>query len=303
MNIAYGVGLSLATAFLWAVSPVCFAGAGRRIGSFPVAVIRAVFAALLLLAVLPLRILAARHGLPPLSTRQALLIAWSGVAGMGLGDVACYEAFLLIGVLQTTLILTLAPVAAALTAWLLIGEVMTGRMMLGTVIVLIAAAIAALARETPDRAEKPRSLRLGLILAIAGSFFVGVGATAARQAFRAGAPIDAYAATTIRVGAAALFLVLLSRFRRSAMPAVGQVLQRPVWTRIGIGTIAGPFVGMLCYVSALGRAPAGLVSALSSMSPLFVLPIVAVQRRTAPTAAMVIASVIAAAGVTLIMAP
>ena len=39
-----GAGLALGTAVFWGISPLCFASAGRRIGSYPVALLRVALA-------------------------------------------------------------------------------------------------------------------------------------------------------------------------------------------------------------------------------------------------------------------
>src|SRR5512143_279300 len=92
-----GVGLSLLTAFCWALSPMFFASAGRRIGSFPVVLLRSMLAGLLLVAVLP-AYAAARGGWPAApSVGQVLWLAASGLSGMGIGDVLIYESLVLLG--------------------------------------------------------------------------------------------------------------------------------------------------------------------------------------------------------------
>ena len=301
MNVPYGAALALVTAACWAVSPLCFSSAGRRIGSFPVALIRLLLASTLLFACLPLRLAAHAHVWP--TRPQALYMAWSGIAGMGIGDVLAYEAFLVIGVLRTTLIQMIAPIAATIMAWFALGETLTPRVLLGIVIVIVATSFAVFVREEAkgDEEPAPKPSPAGLALAFIGAIFIGIGAVAGRQAFASGPGFDPFVATTVRVASAAAFLALVAVARRDAMPSFAALRERPVWTRIGVGVLAGPFFGMIAYVTALTLAPAGLVSALSATSPLFVMPMIAVRTQTRPNPAIVVAGLVSVIGVALVM--
>src|SRR5690242_16873438 len=53
MTATFGVVLATVAAVLWGISPLCFASAGRRVGSLPVALLRILMAAVVLVAVLP----------------------------------------------------------------------------------------------------------------------------------------------------------------------------------------------------------------------------------------------------------
>jgi drug/metabolite transporter (DMT)-like permease len=73
--------------------------------------------------------------------------------------------------------------------------------------------------------------------------------------------------------------------------------------RILLGTLLGPTLGMICYVSALKYTKTGVVSTLSSISPLVLLPIVYLRYKTKIGWDVVIACVLAIAGVAIIQWP
>ena len=295
-----GASLSLATAAFWAISPFCFASASRKIGSLAVAVLRVLLATVLLVVVVAARSwLLARH-LPMPGAPALWLTALSGVIGMGVGDLMGYEAFLLAGVQRTTLISTLAPVAAVIAAWAAFGESLGARELAGICLVMAGTAFA-LDGRYDSHATDAGTFRKGILLAIGSAVCMGLGAVTVRWAYHYEPGMDPVVATTVRVASAAVFLTAVAPLLGCSLRESSLAAGRHAWSRIVMGTLAGPFGGMLCYVTALSMTPAGLCSALASASPLFVLVLAAVRFRKAPTSVSLLAGVIAVGGVALLM--
>ncbi|HSA26077.1 MAG TPA: DMT family transporter [Phycisphaerae bacterium] len=144
-----GVVLSLFTALCWAISPMCVASAGRKIGSFPVLLLRSLAAAFLLLAMLPIYIhFAGLQWVWP-SGMQMVWLVLSSITGMVIGDALLYEGLVLLGPRRCTQILTLAPVAAVLLGWWLLGEHLNQQALGGI-------GLSWLPRRTPRRPSPPR---------------------------------------------------------------------------------------------------------------------------------------------------
>src|SRR4051812_40767616 len=102
-----GPALALSAAALWAISPMLMASAGRRVGSFPVVLLRGLLASLLLLTTIA--VMAAVGPAPAFPNIDQCFWLWvSGVVGMGVGDVLVYEAFVTLGPRRTTQVLVLA---------------------------------------------------------------------------------------------------------------------------------------------------------------------------------------------------
>src|SRR5687768_7571258 len=96
-----GVILSLFTAAAWAVAPMAFASAGRRIGAFRVNLLRIAIATVVLSLILAL-LLAIGIAVPawrPVMprTEQVMWLAISGVCGMAVGDAMYYSSLILLG--------------------------------------------------------------------------------------------------------------------------------------------------------------------------------------------------------------
>lgn len=299
-----GAGLALCTAVFWGISPLMMASAGRRVGSYPVALLRVAIAAVLLLALLPMyKVFAGIVFSMPTSSQWFWLVV-SGIAGMGFGDLLAYEALATLGPRRTTQINTLAPVASILLAWMWLGETFQPLTLLGMAVVLAATSYAVLVRASQEQVgqEPGRVTGWGLFCAVGGAVLMGVGAVGARQAFLAG-PIDPLLATTIRVGGAAVFLWLIPIARREAAGLWRHMADPCVRDRVLLGTLLGPTLGMICYVSALKYTQAGLVSTLASISPLVLLPVVYLRYKARIGWDVVLACVLAVAGVAVIQWP
>ncbi|QOV87976.1 DMT family transporter [Humisphaera borealis] len=345
-----GPFFALSAAALWAVSPMFMASAGRRIGSFPVVLLRSLLASVLLAVVIG--VMALQSGKWPAlpDARQAAWLAVSGLLGMGIGDVLIYEAFVSLGPRRTTQTLVLAPAVAVVIGWLALGEVLSGTTLLGVMIILGATSYAVLAgqrrpvqrgfstlpaglpdarpgsealspapvlaggesgdvesiqEETPGkttRGDEPGHVTAtGILCAIGGAICMAAGAVTGRQAF-AGAtvPMDTYMATFVRVGVAGGFLWLAPLVRRKIPETLALLRDPHVLSRICVGTLLGPFIGMSCYVAALKTTPAGLVSTLVATSPLFAIPVTIIRYRTRIGWDIWLAAVMAVAGASVL---
>ena len=126
--------LGLATAFCWTVSALSFEEASVRAGSLPVNLIRLVLAFLLLAG-----FNWAHRGLPLPTDATPAQWKWlllSGLIGFFIGDLCLFRALVLIGSRTSTLLMSLAPLLAALTGYLLLGEQLSTWSWLGMVVTL-----------------------------------------------------------------------------------------------------------------------------------------------------------------------
>lgn len=300
-----GVGLSLVTAVAWAVSPLFMASVGRRIGSQNTNFLRAAIAAVVLgVGVLPVYALARGQWTPPTAAQTAWLIA-SGTVGMVVGDACYYEALVLLGARRAVKINTLAPVVGVGVGWVALGEALGPTALIGSALVIAAVAYATFANTAhpgTTSAEPGRMSAAGLLCGLVSAACIGLGSVLGREAYRVTAPrpLDPIVATTVRVACAALLLAIIAILQGRAGRALRALADPAVRSRLACGTLLGPLVGMIGFVSALKFAPAGLVSTVISTSPLVILPIVAVKYRIRVGFGLVAAAVLAVVGVAMI---
>ena len=127
----------------------------------------------------------------------------------------------------------------------------------------------------------PKPLWIGISIGLLTSLAQALGSLLARPAMLAGA--DPVAAMVVRSGTGALFFILLlaiPAFRPAALPSPTAV------RRIGLSAVAGMVVGMSFLMAALAVGDVGIVTTLSSTTPILILPMVwaAYRRRPRPFA-------------------
>ena len=296
-----GALLALATGFLWAIGPMCFASIGRKTGAFPVLLLGRLGGSLMLLAVL-----AVYAPFVPLarvvpSNGQILWIVVSSVLGMVAGDALLYEAFVSLGPRRSTQMLMLSPVFSVAAAWIWMGEVLSVRELAGIVVVMGGVAVAVIARgraAATDREPGVVSVS-GVLYALGAAALIGVSAVAGRQAFLIG-ELDPVLASFLRVGVAAAILWTVPLARGTAGRVLGYARDPWILQRLLPGLVAGPCVGILCYVGALKLVEAGVVSTLSQTSPLFMLPMLSWRYKARFGVQVLVSTIIALVGVALI---
>jgi drug/metabolite transporter (DMT)-like permease len=304
-----GVALAGGTAVVWALSPLFMASVGRRIGAQNTNLLRALLAATLLACVVyPVyRLIRAGVDVPWPDGAQAGWLMVSGVIGMVIGDTCFYEALVRLGPRRAVKMNTLAPVVAVLAGWVWQREALGGRELAGAVMVIAAVMYATFANSAPADAavqnrEPGKVSAAGLLCGVVSAACIGLGSVTGRQAYRVAAAraLDPIAATVVRVGFATAVLWAYAVVRGRAWRALRHLGDGGVRVRLAWGTMLGPIVGMLGFVTALKFAPAGLVSTLISTSPLVILPVVAVKYGVRIRAGVVVALVAAVVGVGMI---
>jgi drug/metabolite transporter (DMT)-like permease len=268
-NLGVGFVYALGTLCLWSISPFFFTTAGRRIGPFATNLARVWLALPLLIVGCALQwIWGGSHFAWP-TLNSWILLAASGAAGLAIGDHFYYSTLTESGPERASLIMTLAPVSTAVLALVFLREVLTLQQWIGMALVL-GGVVFAIWRTT---SAKPESTRKGIWVGVAAALCQAVGSILARQGFLGQPNLSPLFATTIRLGAAAVILLAVARMRGPIGSIVDSVRKtRTAWWLVG-GTLAGPLGGMLFFVAALKHAPAGIVTTIIFMSPIFVFPL------------------------------
>ncbi|MBX3737697.1 MAG: DMT family transporter [Candidatus Didemnitutus sp.] len=213
------------------------------------------------------------HGGPAFTT-----FLLSGLAGMGLGDLAFFAALPRLGSrLTTTMNQCLSVPVAIGIEWLWLGTTLSGRQFL-CIAVIIAGIVVAL---VPTRHSPPkvRVRPLGVVLGLIAATGQGLGAVLSRRGFEitaaAGAHLDGLTAAYQRVlGGIALTAAWFAARawldrKREARPA--PPLRAHGW--ILIHALAGPVFGMATFQLALASTPSGLVLPITACAPLAVIPL------------------------------
>ena len=326
MNDMRGLSLALATLVCWSISPFFFTNMGKRVGPFTTNLLRLSLAFAVLAVLVAACALAGIDMALPRPASWFWLIA-SGSLGLAIGDAFLYQAFVTLGPERTSQVQTLAPAATAAVAWLFLKEYLTlvqtagmGLILAGVFLATTSAArrkTALLASEAraegaildmqapaspslPQPGRTGKALWAGMTAAVWSALFQGVGTVMARQAFLGQANLNPLMATAIRIGSGAAALWIYARASGPLGPVLGAWREPKVLRLLLVGTFFGPLVGMVCYLAALKYAPAGVVTTITFMAPLLIIPIGAKVYGTRVTPGAIVGTLLSVAGVALL---
>ncbi len=303
-NNNLGMVLSLSASVFWTMTPIFLASAGRRIGAYYVNILRLGMAGAMLVLIAA-GYLIGKGSCTAVSVPAAafLWLTLSGIAGLVLGDTLYIRALTSLGPRRTTQMITLAPIVPVAIAWIFIGERLTWPILAG--IAMIIGGITYTAAHEGDREgtnTEPGNFSLkGIFIAIGGTLFHGSGAVMARQAFLSAPEIDPILATAVRVVSSAIILCVFAACTGGLFKAVKQLQAPPVLLRVTMGALSGPVIGMVFYVSAFKYAAAGIVTTLSGLSPILILPIIAIRYRVKIRREALVGTILAIAGVAVMV--
>jgi drug/metabolite transporter (DMT)-like permease len=235
----------------------------------------------------------------------------SGLAGIGLGDTAYFQALPRLGSRRTVLLTQcLTAPAAILIEWLWLGTRLQITQMICIAVILAGVAVALAPGDHLKIA--PRRLWLGVLASAIAALGGALGAVLSRKAYAvahaAGEHPDPGTTGYQRVlgGAVALGVVFLvvkwrhSRRRGDDAQMVDSVSAREkarLWPWILANSVAGQTVGVSCMQWALENTRAGIVTAIIAMTPIVMLPMARVFEGEKITARPLIGGLIAVAGV------
>ena len=303
-GIYLGMALALCASFFWTLTPIFFAAAGRRIGAYNLNVLRLILAALFMAAILAVyAMFRGGFGMFIMPWKGYVWFVLSGLLGLVIGDIFYLLALTKLGPRRTTQVLTLAPVVPVVIAWIFLGERLSWPVCSGIALILAGIGYITTHESNPlnrkESAEPGRFSFKGFFIAVVGSVFHGTGAVMARQAFAAAPDVDPIVATSVRVISAAVIMCLIALCRGDLSAVINTIKTPGVTSRITLAVLSGPVIGMFFYVSAFKYAYAGVVTTLSSLSPILILPVIALRYRVRIRKEAIIGTVIALTGVAM----
>ncbi|MFG0294191.1 MAG: DMT family transporter [Phycisphaerales bacterium JB050] len=309
----------LATSALWVATSLCFTSAGRRIGSTMVNALRLVVA-IVLLAV-TYRLLSGSWW-PGMHQAQLLSLALSGLFGLTICDQALFTAFLDIGPRRALLMMTTSPIAASVLGWSVLGEPLGWIAGLGIAMTLAGIFWVILERSPSSAAGKadlthnPHARR-GIVLALIAAICQAIGFLLSKRGMGHGLEevaieLGPQGATYVRMVFGGLFMLPIvlaywlhrhSQNRHTARrKRIGS--RRAGYAFTVMGAIVGPYLGVWMSLTAMDHIPLGIAQTLCSLSPVMILPVVALVYREHVNRRAILGAAIAVAGASvLITAP
>src|SRR5574344_1057942 len=165
--------ISIGVAFSWTITALCIEYASKRIGSIPVNFLRLslafVFTGILLLVT-------TGNFFPAGASHEAWLwMSVSGLIGYVFGDFCLFYSYVVIGSRFGQLFMTLAPIAAAISGNLLLGESMSFKASLGMLVTISGIALSIFSRGTGGHLPTVKLPIKGVLLGVGAGIGQGVG--------------------------------------------------------------------------------------------------------------------------------
>ena len=266
--------ISIGVAFSWTATALLSEFGSKRLGNLTLNVLRM---ALALLFSLVLFWVVLGTPIPAIGSLEAY--GWmllSGLVGYVIGDFCLFQCYIIIGSRFGQLFMTLAPLAAALMAWLTLGQQMNWMSVLAMLVTLVGIGISVLGRGEHHRISLKLPLN-GVLFAIGAAICQGVGLVLSKigmDHYATGAIPEwliPFSANFIRCIAGIIGFSLLLYFREGFKPLREALHDRKGMTVATATTIFGPFVGVGFSLMAVQYTGAGIASTLMALTPIIII--------------------------------
>lgn len=265
---------AIGTAIAFAFGSTLFTIAGRAVGSPLVNRTRLIIA---LLGVMLVHILLYGEPIP----MDAGPMPWfwlgvSGFVGLALGDALLFQAFVMVGPRISMLVMALAPVIGALLAWIFLNEALSWFAIAGIVITVGGIALVVMERDTSKKdktiPDAPRTFIYGILFALGGALGQGGGQVLAKVGLANDFP--AFSALMIRLLVATIVIWAFTIAQGKVTNSYHTLKANPraLWM-LTAAALIGPILGVWLSLVAVQNAPVGIATALSSLTPIFLIPI------------------------------
>lgn len=212
-------------------------------------------------------------------------LALSALAGYIIGDFFFLQCFILVGARWGELFMTAAPIAAALTGWMLLGEQMSTLAWIGMLVTISGIAISVFSKKEDSKSLQIKVPIKGIIYGLIAGIGQGVGLVFSKigmMHYSAGiegianySMVMPFAATMIR----SLVAIVGFGILYAGMRAIGKerhsmrllFSSKRIFWLATISTIFGPFVGVALSLAATMFTSTGITQTLMALIPVLIL--------------------------------
>jgi len=286
--------MALCAAMLGAIGSNLYAKLGERLSSDMIGCIRMYLALPLAFVMMWLSGQSIPSGVP-LSAFSAIFS--SGFIGFFLCDLFMFKAIVDFGPRETAVVMTFNPALTALAAFILMGESLSTRQIVGMAVTVSGILIMVCGE---GRREKTASTALlsGLLCAVLAAFLQTAADITAKLSL---SDIPVVSSNALRVAGGFVAWAVLSMVKRKDYTLQMKVFADKKYALIMIlAVVAGPVLGTTLSLSAMAKAPVGIVKSIVNSSPVFMIPIDYFFRKKKLTLLSVSGTIISVAGVMLL---
>ena len=265
---------ALSAAFFWALASMIYRLLGKTIAPLQLNILKGLIAIALLLLTLTWQ--GWQWG--EVSNSGIIVLAFSGILGIGLGDTAYFVALNQLGARKTLLLETLAPPISAFLAFILIGERLSYFAWCGILLTILGVAWV-ISERTVDVGINRASFLVGVAWGLGAAIAQASGVVLSRTVLISSS-LSPLESSLIRLtgGLVITCLLLLLPLPLPKIKSAEKIesLSLRIWGILAIATFFSTYLGIWLQQTSLKYAPAGIAQTLLATSPLFVIPMVVI---------------------------
>ena len=271
--------ISIGVAFSWTATALLSEYGSKRLGNLTLNVLRMALALIFSLVLFGVVTGSPLPTAVPLDACGWMLL--SGLVGYVIGDFCLFQCYIIIGSRYGQLFMTLAPLSAALMAWVTLGQQMTAMSIVAMLVTLLGIGISVLGRGEHHKVSLKLPLH-GVLYAIGAAMCQGIGLVLSKIGMdhynltalaETGVPewMIPFSANFYRCVAGIIGFTLLLYVREGITPLREALHDRKGLTVATATTVFGPFVGVGFSLMAVQFTAAGIASTLMAMTPIIIL--------------------------------
>ena len=267
--------ISIGVAISWTATALLSEFGSKRLGNLTLNVLRMVLTLSFTLALF----LTAGDGswLMDVPTKAMGWMLLSGVVGYVIGDFCLFQCYIIIGSRFGQLFMTLAPLSAALMAWVTLGQQMTMMSIVAMLVTLSGISMSVLGRGEHHKLSLKLPIN-GVLFAIGAAVCQGVGLVLSKIGMDYYEPVVGmpdwlvpFSANFYRCLAGIIGFTLLLYTREGMSPLREAMHDKKGLTVATATTIFGPFVGVGFSLMAVQYTGAGIASTLMATTPIMII--------------------------------
>lgn len=282
----FGEIIALSVAALWTATALFSEVASKRLGTLPFNVVRMSLSLVMLGVALWWFTGSPYPLLTDFDTWWWMVL--SGVVGYVIGDYCLFNSYIIIGSRFGQLFMTLAPPAAAISAWCILGESLTLKSLAGMLVTLTGIGISVV-NKGGDKGKK-LNLKLplrGVLFGIGAGVCQGLGLVLSKVgmnyyelAINLSPVTDntsnikdllPFASTFIRAATGVVGFTTLLFLRREHSKLPSALKDFKGMRAASLATLTGPFIGVSLSLMAVQYTEAGIASTLMALTPILIL--------------------------------
>jgi len=290
------------TSVSWTIGALVMERSVHRIGVMAVNTLKVFFGSMYL-SVLALYLNGAAFP-TNVSITAWFFIGGSALFGFVIGDYFLFNAYALIGSRLAMLFMSISVPLTAIAAYFIFGEALGPWALLGMALCVSGIAITVVSgknKQTADTHDGDNKHGRRYAKGVTFGLLSGVSMAASTLLTKRGAAgVDPVSATQIRILCACAGFIIFAAVTRKTGEIRSAFGDRYAIGLTAVGGVFGPFVGVGLLLFAIQNADAGIVSTLSSFTPVLIIPPSILLFRKKVSAGEIIGAMIAVSGVALL---